>query len=238
MKRLILSILLLFLVGAGYAQNTMIGLWGGAGTSINYNYDVGLSGGFTVVKRAWGRTGIGADLFYQSYNIKYDKEAYGFKNGTGNAGVTILNKSSYIFLTPKINQCFGYLNTLEAYLTFGAGFKMGGTETMRKWDRSHGTLGGDYDSTLDTSPNINSMVFRVGFGMTQYIFLGKKWWFSITEDLGFIPSSITKSSDPQDPSRTNYSPAGKLNPFYISLFIGIAHASHVSEKESKPRRSR
>lgn len=238
MKRIIPAVLLSVLAVSGYAQNTILGLFGGVGTSVNYNYDVGLAGGFTFLKPIAGRTGLGADLFYQSYGIKYDKEAYAIKNGTSNAGVTILNKSSYIFLTPKINQSFGYLNTLEAYLTVGAGFKMGGKETMRKWDKSHGTVAADYDSTIDTSPNINSMVMRFGFGLTEYIYLGNKWWFTVTEDFGFIPSSITKTSDPHDPSRTDYSPAGKLNPYYISLFIGIAHTSHVSEKESKSRRHR
>ncbi len=236
MKRFIPALILSVLATTGYAQNTILGLFGGVGTSLNYNYDVGMAGGFTFLKPIAGRTGLGADLFYNSYGIKYDKEAYSVTNGAGNGGVTILNQSSYIFLTPKINQSFGYYNTLEAYVTVGAGFKMGGKETMRKWDRGNGSLVNDYDSTIDTSPNINSMVFRLGCGLTEYIYLGGKWWFTVTEDFGFIPSSITKTSDPHDPSRTQYSPAGKLNPYYISLFIGIAHTSHVSEKESKGRR--
>ncbi len=230
MKRIVLLVLLSFLAIHGYAQNTIIGLFGGVGTSLNYNYDVGMSGGFTFLKPVWGRTELGADLFYQSYGIKYDKEAYSFGNGTSTAGVTILNKTSYIFLTPKITQAFGSLNTLEAYLTVGAGFKMSGTETLRKWDRTHGYVAGDYDSSINSSPNINSMIFRIGCGMTEYIYMGNKWWFTVTEDFGFVPSSITKTSDPHDPSRTDYSPAGKLNPFFISLFIGIAHTSHVTQR--------
>ncbi len=227
MKRILLCALIPLMALTGHAQNTFFGFWGGAGGSLNYNYDMGIAAGLTFIKQGKGRFGMGADLFYQGYAFKFDREANGLKNGAGSAGMMILNKSSYFFLTPKFIETFGRRGTLEAYLTFGAGFKMSGTETMRKWDRTHGIEPGDFDSTIDTSPNINSMVFRFGIGMTEYIFVGKKWCFTVTEDIGFIPSSLTKSSDVHNPSRTAYSPAGKLNPFFISLYIGMRHIKTV-----------
>jgi len=227
MKRILLIILICCLALSGYSHNTIFGFFGGVGASTNYNYDVGVAGGASFLKQGRGRTGIGADLFYQGYALKFDNEANGIKNGTASAGVTILDKTSYIFLTPKIAQTFGHYGTLEAYLTFGPGFKMGGTETMRKWDYTHGTLPGDYDSTIDASPNLKGVVFRIGFGMKEYVYLGGKWMFTITEDFGVITNSITKSSDPHDPSRTQYSPSGKLNPYFISIFIGLSHMGRV-----------
>ena len=133
MKRIVLLTFLIISAISGHSQ-TVFGFFGGAGASVNYNYDVGLTGGITFIKEGTGKTGIGADLFYQSIPLNYDKEAYGQKNGTGNAGMMIMDKNSYIFLAPKINHIFGRLGTYEAYLTVGAGFKMAGTETMRKWD--------------------------------------------------------------------------------------------------------
>lgn len=229
MKKIILALLLPFILFSdSYAQNTYFGFWGGAGASINYNYNVGIAGGLTFLKQGKGRFGMGADLFYQGYAFKYDREAHGMKNGAGNAGVIILNKSSYIFVTPKFIETFGKGGNLEAYLTVGAGFKMSGKETMRKWDRTHGVTAGDYDSTdIDTSPNINSMVLRIGLGLTEYLHMGKKWYFTFTEDFGFIPSSLTKTGGVTDPSRTSYSPNGKLNPFFISLYVGIRHVKNV-----------
>lgn len=238
MKRILLCAILFLMCLHGYAQNTIFGFWGGVGASPNYSYDVGLAGGFTFLKQTRSRTGIGADLFYQGYAFKYDREANGLKNGAGSAGMMILNRSSYIFLTPKLTELFGKYHTLEAHLTFGAGFKMAGTETMRKWDRTHGFDPGDFDSTIDTSPNINSLVFRFGLGLTEYIYLGKKWWFTVTEDVGFIPSSLTKSSDVHNPSRTAYSPAGKLNPFFISVHVGLRHLKNMGSYIPPNKRSR
>ncbi|MCD6010155.1 MAG: hypothetical protein K0Q79_17 [Flavipsychrobacter sp.] len=228
MKKIILAVLLPFICVSGYAQNTIFGFWGGLGASVNHSYDLSTAGGFTFIKHGRSRIGIGADLFYQSFPFKYDKEAYGLKNGTSNAGMIIQGKPSYIFVTPKFTGKFGKGGNFEFYATAGAGFKMGGTETMRKWDRTNGVTAGDYDSTIDTSPNINSMVMRLGVGATQYIWVGKKWFFTVAEDLGFVASSLTKSSDVTNPSRTIYSPSGKLNPFFISVYIGFRHMSNVS----------
>jgi hypothetical protein len=94
---------------------------------------------------------------------------------------------------------------------------------MRKWDKSYGTVSANYDSTINTTKNLNSMAFRVGVGLTEYIHVGKNWWFSVTEDCGFLTSSLSKTSDFDNPSRTAYSPNGKLNPNYFSLHIGISH---------------
>jgi len=226
MKRIIFIAFLSFLALKGFTQtNTILGLYGGAGASTMYNYDVGLSGGFDFLKGIGNHTALGATLFYQGYAFLYDREANYVNNGGGNAGVSILNKSSYIFIAPKISQFFGRHSTLEAYLNAGAGFKMSGTETMRKWDYGNGSVNSNYDSTINTSKNINSMVLRFGVGLKEYIHLGNgNWWFTVTEDCGFLASTLSKTSDVDDPSRTQYSPNGKLNPNYFSLMIGISHS--------------
>lgn len=232
MKRILLIACISLLAGSGYAQkNFNIGFFAGAGASTVYNYDVGLSGGLDLLKDVGNRTWIGGSLFYQGYAYLYDREANAVTNGGGNAGVTILNKSSYIFVSPKLAHDIGRRGLLKAYINFGAGFKMSGTETMRKWDYSNGATGANYDSLLNTSKNLNSMVLRVGLGLTEYVHLNKGWWFTITEDCGFLANSLSKSSNVDDPSRTGYSPNGKLNPNYFSLQIGISHSKYWSSHE-------
>ncbi len=238
MKRLILAVLLPFICFYGYSQNTIFGFWGGTGASINYNYDMSVAGGFTFIKHGRSRMGIGADLFYQSLPYKYDKEAYGMKNHTGPAGMILQGKPSYIFVTPKFTGKFGKGGHFEFYVTAGAGFKMGGKETMTKWDHTNGVVAGDVDSFIDSSPNLNSMIMRLGVGATQYIWVSKKWFFTVTEDFGFIPSTLTKSSNVTDPSRTIYSPAGKISPYFISLYIGFRHMSNVYEMTYPRRKTR
>ncbi len=86
---------------------------------------------------------------------------------------------------------------------------MSGSEKFRKWDHSHGSAPGDYDSTMATDANINSMLIRIGVGLTEYIHLGHgKWWFTITEDGGFLGNSLSKTGDADitTPSRTRVQP--------------------------------
>jgi hypothetical protein len=230
MNRLILGALLCLPAFSGRAQNTFLNLYGGIGSSINYNYDAGTSAGFSFIKFGYSRVGFGAQLFYQGYSFRYDKEANSMHNGTGNAGVMIRDKASYIFLAPKVSTFLTKRYLMEGYLNFGAGFKMSGTETMRKWDRSYPNSIGNYDSTINSSSNLNSMLFRFGVGLNEYAHLGggrSTWWFSFTEDVGFVTSSITKTSDFNDPSRTQYSPNQKLNPAYFSFQIGIMKSKAV-----------
>ena len=73
------------------------------------------------------------------------------------------------------------------------------------------------------------MVLRFGVGLTEYLHLGTHWWFTITEDCGFLGTTLSKTSNVDDPSRTAYSPNGKLNPNYFSLQIGIYHSKHWEE---------
>ncbi len=88
---------------SGHAQtNTFIGIYGGTGLAFQYNYNMGISGGLDFLKGIGNRTALGATLFYQGYSFLYDNEAYGAKNGTGNAGVTLLNQSSYIFSRAQV----------------------------------------------------------------------------------------------------------------------------------------
>jgi hypothetical protein len=135
MKRGTLIAFLCFVSIFSYAQsNTIIGIYGGAGLSTSYNYNCGVSGGFNFLKEIGARTYLGATLFYQGYNFLYDNEEYGAKRGNGNAGVTVLNQSGYIFLAPKVSHKLDKDGFWEVYVDGGAGFKMSGTETMRKWD--------------------------------------------------------------------------------------------------------
>src|ERR1035438_4007571 len=116
MKRILLIAFLSFLALRGASQiNLVYGIYAGAGASTVYNYDVGISAGFDFMKAIGSKTYIGANLFYQGYAFYYDREANYVNNGGGNAGVTILNKSSYIFIAPKMAQDFGRKGLLTAY---------------------------------------------------------------------------------------------------------------------------
>jgi hypothetical protein len=226
MKRVLFIFLLTFSAISGMAQtNSLIGFFAGGGLATAHNYDVALSGGAEFSKAVFNRTWLGITAFYQGYGMLYDKEANGLSNGSGSAGMTILHKSAFVFLAPKITHDIGARGFLKCYLSVGGGFNMGGTETLRKWDRTFGATTGNYDSVINTTANINKMAVRLGVGFVQYIGMGRHWWFTINEDFGFLTSSLSQSSDVTFPSRTTYSP-NKLGPGYISLQIGATHTKY------------
>jgi hypothetical protein len=223
------SIALLFFLTVcsflGFAQegsNTIITLYGGGGLATSNNYDVGLSGGLSFQKGILYHTGLGLNVFYQGYNILSDKEAYNAKGGIGNAGMIVHNKSSYVFVCPRIHIAIGKGESFKFYMGGGVGFNMGGEETLRKWDKSRGAFEGNYDSTFATDANINKMVFRVGFGFEEHLHLGGKWWLTIVQDFGYLANPISKTGDVDYASRTFYSPAA-MKPGYISLQLGLTH---------------
>jgi len=226
MKRIILIAFLSIITSAGFAQrNAFIGVYGGGGLATSYNYDVAASGGIEYLFGLFNRTAFGATVFYQKYGLAVDNEANGAKNGSGSAGLQLLHQSSYVFVAPKLIHGFGKGEFLNFFVNAGMGFNMGGTETVHKWDHSFGAGVGNYDSVVTTTANINKMIFRVGVGFIEYLHLSNKWWFTITEDFGFLAQGLSSTGEVTDPSRTSYSPS-KLNPAFISLQIGITHSKY------------
>jgi hypothetical protein len=225
MKRISLITFLSFFFMPAFSQtSTFIGVYGGGGLTTTYNYDIALSGGVDFIKGLShnGRIGLGFNAFYQTISMAYDNEAYREKNGIGNAGVMLLNQSSFIVFAPKFDYGIGKKQNIHFYVNAGIAYNMSGTETMRKWDKSNGAGLGNYDSVINTTPNINKMGLHVGIGFTEYLYTSKHWRFTVTEDFGFINKSLSTTSDFDNPSRTPFSPHD-LKPGCFSLQIGLMH---------------
>jgi hypothetical protein len=227
MKSRTLLFLFSFCAFSAFSQskNGIIGIYGGGGLATSDNYNVAISGGLDFQKGVFYRSFLGFDLFYQQYGLSYDNEANGAKNGSGSAGVSILNKSGYIFFAPKFSVGMRETQNVKLYITAGVGYNMSGTETLRKWEYRYTNTSGNYDSTIDATPDINKLLFRIGIGMTEYIKMRGKWWFTLTEDLGFITSNLSTLANTDNPNRTEFSPHN-LSPAIFSLQIGFAHTKY------------
>ncbi len=224
MKSILLALLLSFTLFKGYSQkNTIAGIYAGGGIATTNNFDVALSGGLDYAKGLNLRTFLGAEVFYQQFSLLYDNEARSARGGSGFAGEMLRHTSAYIFIAPKLRYCAGRHQNAHFYVDAGLGMNMGGYDSLHRWN-SVSTPNGyvRMDTTVDQSENIKSMVLRFGAGWTQYIYLGNHWRFTFTTDFGFLPGSLTETSNFADVTRSSYSP-GKLNPTYVSVRIGIAH---------------
>lgn len=225
-SRLLALILLSLSMYKGYSQNqknTIIGLFAGGGVATTNNYNVALCGGLDFAKGLNVRSMFGAQIFYQQFSLLYDQEINSNKHAQGSEGEIIMHKSAYAFITPKLMFSLGDRAINYFHVSAGIGINVGGYDSLRRF-YTYSTPNGyvRYDTTLDMSKNINSMVLRVGVGATQYLYMGRNWRFTLSEDVGFLPGSLTKTSSFEDVTRWPYS-AGKLNPTYISLRIGISH---------------
>lgn len=228
MKRIVLIALLSLYAIHGFSQSrSVLGVYGGAGIATNFNYDVSMSGGLNFMKGINSRMMIGAVVHYQQFSLYYDREQGQATNGNGNAGVTLRHKSADLFVAPKFEYCAGRYRNIHIYVDAGIGFNMGGFDSLHKWDHSYYATGvGNYDSSLDLSSNINKMLVRVGMGVTEYLYISRRWCFTFTQDIGFIPGGgLTKTGDYNAPARTPYSP-GRFNPTVISLQIGISRVKY------------
>ena len=231
MKRILFATSLLLLAVTCFSQekfrsNTIAGIYAGGGAATSNNYNIAPSLGFVLIKGYGNRSFFGGTLFYQAFSLRYDNEQNSARNGTGNAGAILRNVSSYVFLAPQFEQSLGKHNNFHVYFNLGIGFKVSGFDSLRKWDHSYGNPGVyNFDSSLDLSKNLNSMVFRIGVGFNQLLGLGPHWRLIFYEDFGFLPGGITKTGDPYNSSRTQYTPH-KLTPGYISVRIGISHTKY------------
>ncbi len=210
----------------GYLTHN-ISLLVGAGLATQNNYDVGPSLALSFHKACFKqRVFLGISLNYQEYSLYYDREAQALNNEKAYEGVTIRNKSDYGFFSPSIEYYIGNSCNFSLYVNGGVGYSIGGTETLHKWDQSHSyplTPTNAYDSTINTTSNINKLIFRYAIGMCQYSPIygrhPKKIKFMFNEEIGFVQGNISTTANNNNPSRTTFSP-NNLSPVYITFRIG------------------
>ncbi len=210
MKRISLIIFLTLISLNGFS-NSFFNIWGGAGLATRYNYDMGFSGGFTYIKAATWRLGLGASVFYQQYNLYYDRE------NSQLIGSSIRHNSSYAFVSPVLDLHLGRRGNTHFYVTAGAGFNMGAADSLHKWAK-----GGyvNYDSTIGKAENINKMVFRFGMGLVEYFSINRRYFISVNEDFGYLSDVLSKTNNPTD-AMLNRNVNQLYTPTYISVRLGI-----------------
>ncbi len=209
MKKSLLIAVLLSASLQGFSQ-TFIQLWSGAGLCTSGNYDMGLSSGLSFFKGVAWRTGVGAQIFMQGYNIYYDTEV-------GNpVGSSLRNKSNYVFIAPMIDFHLRQNGHTHVYLNAGVGFNMGAQDSLRRWSYTPN----GYDSTVGSADSVSKMVVRIGMGMTHYIGGTGRFRISVSEDVGFLATRLSKTTDPTDVRLYNNA-SQFYKPLYISLRLGI-----------------
>ncbi len=145
----------------------------------------------------------GASVFFQRYSLLNEVSTAG-SLAYGDV-VSVSQKSSYIFLSPKIDYGIDYRKYLHVYATFGLGVFAGG----RQWSNTHspywtplgGTPYGADTVAVNTSYNIPNVIMRYGFGFSERIPTGGYWNITLSQEYGGMPGGL---SDGPYPFKTSY----------------------------------
>jgi len=241
MRRFLLLIVLMISTGITYAQykgypksdhfveaGMHRGFKLGVGMATKNNYDLGLCAEYEVYWPVHHAFDIGMLLQYQKYSLFYQNISPYAPFTPGYAGASLRNSSDYVFFTPEINipiPSERHPYEFNIYVTAGVGMLVNGSETFHKWDYSYNyplyTIS-SYDTSYGTSSNINKMIFRYGFGLTQHTAIfNNNSYITFTEDFSFVAGDLSSTASPTYAGRTQYSPS-TLRPVYFTFKVGYA----------------
>ncbi len=229
MKRILL--VLLMLAGLNTANaNSFYFAWNGFGMANRYNYDLGMSYGAYYYRGITKGLALGTLEFYQTMNLYYGREVKSI------VGSSLRTDITYRFFSPMIVLQTGHTGQSQVYFTGGVGeLQSGGEATFSKWSRVPWSgPAGVYDSTIDFTEKLNKYVFRLGFGLAQYVRLGGNFHMFVNEDAGFLIRPMADMSGREFVAvKTNV--AQFFQPTYLSLRIGIGLITH-SKNQRYPSR--
>jgi len=210
MKRIILVTALLFACMPSFSQG-MYGFQGGLGYNTAYkSYITPAFEGYCLHKIIY-RVYAGGDLFFQRYSMLNTLKT----GGPVNYGdiISIRQKTSYAFISAKVDYGIGYRKYLHVNLSFGPGFLLGGnqfTNTHLPFWTAGGTPFGADTTAVNTSYNIPAVIYRGALGVSERIPTNGYWNITLSQEFSYIPGNMSKNGPP-------------INTSYISFQIGIMH---------------
>ena len=238
MKRILTALLIFGLsLGAiaqpgGYAGSNdlvpstlHVGLRAGGGLALKYNFDVSAAGDLEIYYPVH-QFCFGVNLEYQKVGLFYQKTSPEAPFSNGYSGYSLLNQSDYVFATPEILISFGpsyQPRMFDFYIDGGVGNLLSGKETVHKWDNTYNyplNAVDNYDSTINTSKNVTSLIYRYGFGFNEHVACRHHMTFTFTEDFSFVHGDLSTTTSPNDPHRNAYAPTS-MSPAYFTFKIGV-----------------
>ncbi|NCX95365.1 MAG: hypothetical protein EBX41_02945 [Chitinophagia bacterium] len=202
--------------------NSFSTAWTGFGLTGKYNYDISQSYGTTYYRGIAYGVGVGTDVFVQNYNLYYNKDQ------GKQYGASVRHSSSYSFASPMTIVHLTHTGKTQVYVNAGMGYKIDGYDSVRKWNKVSYRSEGIYDSTIDASQNISSTVYRIGMGATTYFSISRFLRISITEDLGFLTTPLSKTREAESPTFNNAA-AKFFKPTYFTIRVGITYRTPTKE---------
>ena len=199
--KLILALLLLPLTFSGFAQST-IGIQAGVGATTSYLKPMTPTlniGGYFLEKQST-RVAFGGVLSIQKYS--FTKNVGTTYNTAYGDILSISQKTSYLFLCPKIEFSIGKRQHLHAGFSVGPGVFVGGRQQD---DINYSSLHSSYPPSyppafirdsmqITANNNINKMILRAQLSFTEHIATNSSFGIFIFQDFSFISSYVSKNA--------------------------------------------
>ena len=215
MNRVILTTILSFFVTQSFAQG-LYGVDGGFGKTMSYKSYLTPKLEVYHMSKINRHFYIGGSIGFERYSFLYTSAVPPSSVAFGDV-LSVRQKSSYLFFSPKFDIGIGYRKYLHLNLSFGAGVFMGGSQSTNKyqpyWTLPSGTNYGVDTGSHNTAYNIPTLMLRYGAGLSERIPTHGYWSIILSQDFGYLPRSFYKGT-----------PDLKTN--YLAFTVGIMHKYH------------
>jgi hypothetical protein len=206
-----LTAVLLLLCSVARSQG-MYGFQGGVGYTTSYKSHITPAFEGYYLYKAGHRIYAGGSVFFQKYSFT-DEVTTGGPVNYGDL-ISITQKTSYAFISAKVDYGIGYRKHVHISLAFGPGLLLGGSqyanEHLPYWTTASGVPFGADTAGVNTSYNIPAVIYRAALGISERISTGGYWNIMLSQEFSFIPVNMSKNGPP-------------LNTGYISFQVGIMH---------------
>ncbi|MFI5196376.1 MAG: hypothetical protein ACHQD8_04740 [Chitinophagales bacterium] len=211
MKKIIFVILLSFFSASSFSQG-MYGFGLGLGYTTSYHsYITPAFEGYYLWKLT-PHIYAGGSLFLQRYSFLYDMKVDPAHVNYYDI-ISIRQKSSYLFFSPKIDFGIGYRKYVHISLSGGIGVIMAGKQWSNEYAPLLATAGGNIGadtSAVNTSYNIPRVIYRAGLGVSERIPTYGFFNVMLSLEFSYLPANLN-----------NTSPNFYTN--YLSFTVGLMH---------------
>ena len=211
MKRSVLAIAMLLFTMPSFAQG-MFGAQAGLGYTTAYKGHITPAFEGYYLHKAIPHLYAGGSLFIQKYSLLNEVK----KDAVANYGdiISIRQKSTYAFISAKVDYGIGYRQYVHISLAFGPGFYLGGSQYTNQYlpypTGSSGNAFGADTMAVNTTYNIPAVIFRGALGISERIPTHGYWNITLSQEFSLIPGNLSKSG-----------PA--MNTGYFAFQVGIMH---------------
>ena len=211
MKKMLLVTLLCFFSASSFSQG-MYGFGLGLGYTTSYHSYITPAYEGYYLWRLTPHIYAGGSLFLQRYSFLYDMKVDPAHVQYYDI-ISIRQKSSYLFFSPKIDFGIGYRKHMHISLSGGIGVIMAGKQWSNEYlpflSAPSGNVGSD-TGAVNTSYNIPRVIYRAGLGVSKRIPTRGFFNIMLSLDFSYLPSNLN-----------NYTPDFYTN--YFSFTVGIMH---------------